>query len=165
MTPLKHAHKMLCPVLSQGQWQTQATRRRSGERRTDQHRSVQPRCAPARPLRRKSAQTPRAMRRRGSGAAIDGGKFAAPGALWYFLAREKVHAARMATGVYGKSEGKWPGSFPAVRRWVLLFVAAVRAVSRIRGILERRQFLGAAARRSPTGRASAALHPARVTDP
>ena len=47
--------------------------------------------APARPLRRRIASTPRTMRRRGSGAAIGGGKFDAPAVLWSFLTEEKGH--------------------------------------------------------------------------
>ena len=49
------------------------------------------RYAPARPLRRRIASTPRTMRRRGSGAAIGGGKFDAPAVLWSFLTEEKGH--------------------------------------------------------------------------
>ena len=51
------------------------------------------RYAPARPLRRRIASTPRTMRRRGSGAAIGGGKFDAPAVLWSFLTEEKGHCA------------------------------------------------------------------------
>ena len=55
------------------------------------------------------------------------------------------------------------GTFAVVLRWMNCSFTAALAVSRIRGIIKRRVILCAAARRFPTGRASAALHPVRVT--
>ena len=81
--------------------QQQRLSRSIARSRTRRQHSVQLHIAPARPMRRESAQTPRTMKRRGAGVSIDGGHFDTPGALWYFLAREKVHLAQMITSSRG----------------------------------------------------------------